>query len=157
MAYTKLSFLLSLYLSPKTVDNVTLFLNIYFGYTRSSFQHAGSFSFITCDQVPWSRIEPGPPALGGRSLSHWTTRELSLSLFLNCPWWLSQWRICLQSRRLGIDPWLGKIPWRRKWQPTPVFLPGESHGQRSLAGCSPRGHKESDTTEQLSSHFIVAL
>ena len=37
----------------------------------------------------------------------------------------------------GFDPWVGKIPWRRAWQPTPVFLPGESHGQRSLAGYSP--------------------
>ena len=46
-----------------------------------------------------------------------------------------------------FDPWVGKIPWRRKWQPTPVFLPGESHGQRSLAGYSPWGCKESDTTE----------
>ena len=46
-------------------------------------------------------------------------------------------------------PWVGKISWRRKWQPTPVFLPGESHGQRSLAGYSPQGHKESDTAEQL--------
>ena len=43
--------------------------------------------------------------------------------------------------------WGGKIPWRRAWQPTPVFLPGKSHGQRSLAGYSPWGHKESDTTE----------
>ena len=43
----------------------------------------------------------------------------------------------------------GKIPWRREWQPTPVFLPEESHGPRSLAGSSPRGHIESDTTEQL--------
>ena len=42
------------------------------------------------------------------------------------------------------------MPWRRKWQPTPVFLPGESHGQRSLAGYSPWGHKESDTAEQVS-------
>ena len=42
-----------------------------------------------------------------------------------------------------------KIPWRRKWQPTPVFLPGESHGQRSLVGYSPQGRKESDTTERL--------
>ena len=42
---------------------------------------------------------------------------------------------------------VGKIPWRRAWQPTPVFLPGESHGQRSLAGYSPWGHKESGTTE----------
>ena len=38
-----------------------------------------------------------------------------------------------------FDPWVGKIPWRRDWQPTPVFLPGESHGHRSLAGCSPQG------------------
>ena len=50
-------------------------------------------------------------------------------------------------RRLGFDPWVGKIHWRRKWQPTPVFLRGESHGQRSLAGYSPWGHKESDMTE----------
>ena len=42
--------------------------------------------------------------------------------------------------------------WRRKWQLTPVFLPGESHGQRSLAGYSPQGHTEWDTTEQLSTH-----
>ena len=40
-------------------------------------------------------------------------------------------------KRHGFNPWVGKIPWRRKWQPTPVFLPGESHGQRSLAGYSP--------------------
>ena len=47
----------------------------------------------------------------------------------------------------GFHPWVGKIPWRRAWQPTPVFLPGESHGQGSPVGCSPWGHKESDTTE----------
>ena len=47
----------------------------------------------------------------------------------------------------GFDPWVGKIPWRRVWQPTPVFLPGESHGQSSLAGYSPWGRKELDTTE----------
>ena len=41
-------------------------------------------------------------------------------------------RICLQCRRPGFDPWVGRIPWRREWQPTPVFLPGETHGQRSL-------------------------
>ena len=46
-----------------------------------------------------------------------------------------------EGRRLGFDPWVGKSPWRRKWQPTPVFLPGKSHGQRRLAGCSPWFHK----------------
>ena len=73
------------------------------------------------------------------------------------PWWLSWWRICLQCRIPGFDPWVGKISWRRKWQPTPVFLPGESHAQRSLAGYSPWGHKESDTTEQLRKKIAVSL
>ena len=57
---------------------------------------------------------------------------------------------CRRHRRHGFDPWFRKIPWRRKWQPTPVFLPGESHGQRSLVGYSPQGCKELDMTEQLS-------
>ena len=51
------------------------------------------------------------------------------------------------------DPWVRKIPWRRRWQPTPVFLPGESHGRRSLVGYSPRGGKELDMTERLHFHF----
>ena len=55
----------------------------------------------------------------------------------------------------SLNPWVGKIPWRRKWQPTPVFLPGESHGQRSLVGYNPWGCKESDTTEQLT-HTVEA-
>ena len=50
-------------------------------------------------------------------------------------------------KRPGFDPWVGKIPWRRAWKPTPVFLPGESPGQKSLEGYSPWGCKESDTTE----------
>jgi len=49
-----------------------------------------------------------------------------------------------------FDPWVRKISWRRTWQPTPISLPGESHGQRSLAGYSPWGCKEANTTEQLS-------
>ena len=57
--------------------------------------------------------------------------------------------ICLQCGRPGFNPWVGKISWRRKWQSTPVFLPGESHGRRSLVGYSPRARKESDTTERL--------
>ena len=49
--------------------------------------------------------------------------------------------------RCGFHPWVWKIPWRRTWQHTPLFLPGESHGQRSLVGYSPKDHKELDTTE----------
>ena len=54
---------------------------------------------------------------------------------------------CRRYKRCRFDPWVGKIPWKRKWQPTLVFLPGESHGPRSLAGYSPRGRKELDTTK----------
>ena len=53
-------------------------------------------------------------------------------------------------------PWVGKISWRRKWQPTPVFLPGESHGWSSLVGYSPWGGKELDTTEQIRSLSLLA-
>ena len=55
-----------------------------------------------------------------------------------------QWR---RHKRCRVDPWVGKILWRRAWQPTPVFLPGESLGQRSLAGYSPLGRKGSDMIE----------
>ena len=51
--------------------------------------------------------------------------------------------------RHGFDPWVRKIPWKRAWQPAPVFLPGESHGQMSLSGCIPQGHRELDTTEEI--------
>ena len=48
---------------------------------------------------------------------------------------------CMRCKRLSFYPWVGKVPWRRKWHPTPVFLPGEFHGQRSLVGYSPWGPK----------------
>ena len=60
-------------------------------------------------------------------------------------WWLS-W----SCERPKFEPWVGKIPWRRKWQPTPVLLLGEFHGQRSLVGDSPWGHKESDIIDIFS-------
>ena len=65
---------------------------------------------------------------------------------MGLPWWLRWERLCLQCGKPGFGPWIRKIPWRRAWQPTPVFLPGESHGQRDLEGCSPWGAKESDMT-----------
>ena len=81
-----------------------------------------------------------------------TQTDLKLIIYLSIKTWclsqsLSRWRICLQCRRHrrhGLHPWIGKIPWRRKWESTPVFLPGESHGQRSLVGYSSKGLKKSD-------------
>ena len=59
------------------------------------------------------------------------------------------------ARVTGSNPEVAKILWRRTWEPTPVFLPGKFHGPRRLAGYSPRGHKESDMTEQLNTHICV--
>ena len=60
-----------------------------------------------------------------------------------------------QCKRGRFNLWVGKSLWRRKQQPTPLFLPGKSHGQRSLAACSPTGHKESDTTDQVYKHTVL--
>ena len=65
------------------------------------------------------------------------------------PWWLSGKESacqCRSHRRRRLDPWVRKIPWERKWEPTLVFLPGESHGQKNLADYGLWGHKESDMT-----------
>ena len=64
-------------------------------------------------------------------LGHKAKSETSLAI---------QW-LNLHDFNAGFNPWVGNIPWRRKWQPTPVFLPGESHGRRSLVGYSPWGRK----------------
>ena len=65
--------------------------------------------------------------------------------------------LLFKDKCLEVQPWVGKIPWRRKWLPTPVFLPGEFHELRSLAGYSPWGHKESDITEQLTFSLLLSL
>ena len=102
------------------------------------------------DLAPQAGIKSGPHALGAWNLSHWTTREVTLPLFSvhsffaykyvleqGFPGGTSGEEPTCQHRRCkgrGFGPWVRKIPWRRAWQPTPVFLPGESHGQRSLEG-----------------------
>ena len=70
-------------------------------------------------------------------------------LDIGLPWWLSG------KESAGNAENLGAIPWRREWQPTPEFLPGEFHGHRSLEGYSPWGRKESDALKQLSMHKTI--
>ena len=125
--------------------------------------------------VPWPGIEPKPPAVEARSLNHWAPREFSrrshfflpLAVLIrvkdamaphsSTPAWRIPWTEepgRLQSLgllRVGHD-WATSLSlftfmhWRRKWQPTSVFLPGESQGRGSLVGCRLWGHTESDTT-----------
>ena len=96
---------------------------------------------LKCIAIPFSRkgdpspgspdpgIKPGPPALQADSLPPEPPEK--------------------QCRRPRFDPWIGKIPWRGEWLPTPVFLPGGFHEQRSLEGYSPQGRKELDMTDWL--------
>ena len=69
------------------------------------------------------------------------------------PWWLSSTESACQCRRCRFHPWVDGIHRRRKWPPTPVFLPGNSHGQRNQVGYSPWGHKELDKIKQQHSYF----
>ena len=73
------------------------------------------------------------------------------------PYWLQGTSLVasLQCRRSAFDPWFGKIPWRRAWQPTPVFLPGESPWTEEPGGYRPWGHKESDITKWLSTQAHI--
>ena len=96
--------------------------------------------------LPWSPLS---------QKLEWEYLLVNVILATVCPV-AQQWRIYLQCRRhkgCGLDPWVRKLLWKREWQPTPVFLPGESHGQRSLVGHSPQDHKESDTTEATHTHW----
>ena len=72
------------------------------------------------------------------------------------PQWLSGKELPCQFRRCRFDPWVGKVPWRRKWQPTPVFLPGKSYGQRSPAGYSLWGRTEHTHTHSYTSDNLGA-
>ena len=91
----------------------------------------------------------------------WTVFSDHLTLFHPSPQsspgfprWRSGKESAWRYRRCGFSPWVGKIFWSRKWQPTPVLLPGKVHGQRSLVGYRPWGHQESDMTEHTRAHTL---
>ena len=83
----------------------------------------------------WRPLAPCPPAPGKLHHKGFPVAQTVKNL--------------LQCRRPGFHPWVGKIPWRREWQPSLIFSPGKYHRQRNLMGYSPWGCRESDTTERL--------
>ena len=97
--------------------------------------------------LPVAIFNPQLPSWIAATETFWPTKLWLFSIWsyteVGFPRWLSGKESVYQCSRsrCGFNPWVGKIPWRRKWQPTPVFLPGESHGRRSLACCSPWGRR----------------
>ena len=80
--------------------------------------------------------------------------------YLGLPRWLSGKKFACNAgdiMRYGFDPCVGKVPWRRAWKPTPVFLPGESYGQRNPVGCNSWGHKEPDKTEHTHREYLLEV
>ena len=107
-------------------------------------------SSVLAWRIPGTGEPGGLPSVGSH---RGDLAAAAAGISLGLPIWLSGKEStcqCRRSRRRGFDPWVRKIPWRRAWQSTPVFLPEECYGQRSLAGYSSQCRTESDTTERLS-------
>ena len=104
-------------------------------------------SSILAWRTPWTEEPGGLPSVGSQSqtrLKQLSTHARTTLDMNKLPRWLSGQETacqCNRRRRFRFDPWVGKILWSRKWQPTPVFLPGKFHGQRSLEGYSPGAAK----------------
>ena len=107
-----------------------------------------SHSSVLAWRIPGMGEPGGLPSLGSHRVGQDRSDLAAAALILNIQVsfiklqkavarWLSGKKSTYQCRKYGLDPWVGKIPWKRKCQPTPVFLLGKSHGQRSLVGCSP--------------------
>ena len=115
-------------------------------------EHQSALPLPSLGYFPNPGIEPRFPTLQADSLPS-ESHGVKILLFKSLT------HILLPSLQ-GIPPrgiitsLVRKIPWRGEWQPTPVFLPGESHGQRNLMGYSPQGHKEPDMTERVCTHII---
>ena len=121
------------------------------GFSRQEYWNG--LSFPLPGDLPDPGIEPASPvspALAGGFFYQWATWDVPIWSQLFRKSWTSLVAQTVKCLTYNVGD-LGSILWRRKWQPTPVLLPGKSHGQRSVVGYSPWGHKELDMTEQLHS------
>ena len=102
-------------------------------------------------RIPWTEEPRGLPSMGSHRVGQdWHGLAAAAATFLGLPWWLSGKESACNARdsgNIGLIPGWGRSPRGKAWWPTPLFLPGDSRGQRSLVGYSPQGHKQSDTTE----------
>ena len=115
-----------------------------------------SLSRVRLFTTPWTAAYQAPPSMGFSRQEYWS-RGLTLetSYFFTFPFQIKKKISFSKNKEFNIWKSLGKNR-RRQWHPTPVLLPGKSHGWRSLVGCSPWGREESDTTERLHFHFSLS-
>ena len=104
----------------------------------------------------WERVLRGGFCMV-RDFSEIVLFFMALKICLGLPWWLRRQRIRRQCGRPRFHPWVGKIPWRRKWQPTPVFLPQKSRGRRSRRGYSPGGSQRVGHDRATNTHIYVIM
>ena len=114
-----------------------------------SFVNILSFARRSANLKPNTHRYLNIPAFSGEQVSNEFSFIGQVCLMMGLACWFSCKEPVCQCRTHGLDPWVEKIPWSRKWEPTPGFLPGKSHGQRSLVGYSPWGCKELDMTEHV--------
>ena len=130
---------------------ITLLYSYIFIYPKKNYNQGNSFISLFIQQTYWVTIMC-------QSLHRcWLTADIQKKKKRIClfwlPWWLSWYSLPAVQETQVFYLWVWKIPWRRKWQPTPVFQPRESNGWINLLGYHPWGHKELDTTERLYFHF----
>ena len=114
--------------------------------------------------TPWTAAYQGPPPVGFSRQEYWSGlplpspfRNIGISITSGRASQVTQWkRICLQCRRCRFNPWVRKFPMNKKMATHSSTLAWKTHGWRSLVGCSPWGHEESDTTERLHFHFSLS-
>ena len=129
------------------------------GQRWSAFRRRPGWGELLWRHESTSQMPPGYSHSAYRRISqtlvtHISLRHIDISYLLGFPHSSDSRESACNAGDPGSLPWVGKIPWRREWEPTPVFLPEESHGLKSLTGYSPWGHKESDMTEQLTHTHI---
>ena len=120
------------------------------GFSRQ--EYWSGLPFPSPGNLPNPGIKPPSPALPGRFFTSEPPEKPRASWSWGFPGSSDGKEPACHCRRCRFNPQAWKISWRRKWHPTPVFLPGKPHGQKNLAGYSPWGCRESGSTEQLSTH-----
>ena len=146
----------SLSLPPLSLPGFPLWAHLSMPSHTISTNYSFLFSFpqsthiCRIETAQWVRCQA---SLYARHKKTHVSHSLGVYRVVEESWWLRQYTVHPQCRRPGFDSWVRKIPWKRKWKPTPVYFPGEFHGQKSLVGYSPWVTKSRTQLKLLSAHI----